>query len=175
MEIKLMRVKAAPTHATCSVFFDHDVHLFTNHLMKKGNRKLAKELVNEAFVRIKRIQLKKYYDAPPDEADKIELDPVKIFHEALRNVTPVLTTRSVIHSGVKYQIPTVVFPKMAKFLGMKFIIDAAGGKDKRDRFYASLAHILLSAYENKGLAVQKKLDLHKFCDANRVYAHYRWT
>lgn len=27
----------------------------------------------------------------------------------------------------------------------------------------------------QGRVMQKKLDLHKQCEANRAYAHYRWS
>jgi small subunit ribosomal protein S7 len=40
-------------------------------------------------------------------------------------------------------------------------------------FFEALASELLAAYKNEGQTIQVKQDLHKICEANRAFAHYR--
>ena len=37
-----------------------------------------------------------------------------------------------------------------------------------------LAHELLDAYEGRGDAVKKKIDVHRMAEANRAFSHYAW-
>lgn len=135
----------------------------------------ARSLVEKTLEKIKRIQLQKYYKAQPGEESDIEINPREIFHVALQNVTPVLITKKVKRSGTWYDIPTVVLPKRARFVAMKYILESASEKGTKDRFVDVLAKEILDAYANKGKSVQRKTDLHKFCEANRAYSHYRWA
>jgi small subunit ribosomal protein S7 len=34
---------------------------------------------------------------------------------------------------------------------------------------------LIDAANNKGRVIKRKQELHKQCEANRAYAHYRWS
>lgn len=57
---------------------------------------------------------------------------------------------------------------------MKWLIEAAKEKDSKVRFYDQMALELIDAANNTGRVVRKKQDLHRQCEANRAYAHYRW-
>lgn len=85
---------------------------------------------------------------------------------------------------------------------MKWLIEAANNKDRKVRFYDTLAKELVAASQNQvdklesfetnwfkfnyskrtyyilhalqGGAVRRKLELHKKCQENRAYAHFRW-
>jgi small subunit ribosomal protein S7 len=37
-----------------------------------------------------------------------------------------------------------------------------------------LAHELMDAAENRGIAVKKKEDTHRMAEANKAFSHYRW-
>lgn len=58
---------------------------------------------------------------------------------------------------------------------MKWIIEATKDKDRKVSFPEKLAYELLDAANNTGRVVKRKQDLHKQCEANRAYAHYRWS
>lgn len=72
--------------------------------MKEGKKTLARELVEKAFEQIKRIQLERYQKASDEEKNTIELNPRKIFYDAVLNCKPVLTLTPIKRGGVKYQV-----------------------------------------------------------------------
>ncbi|XP_068220085.1 small ribosomal subunit protein uS7m [Palaemon carinicauda] len=169
-------VKAALTNQTSSVFYDPLVTKFTNYIMKTGQRTLARDLINKTFENIKHTQLKKKQEAETqEEKDAIETNPVVVFHKAVQNCKPILQLTPVKRGGIRYQVPVPLTEKRSFFIAMRWLVEA--GKDKyRDvRFSEQLARELLEAYKNEGRVVKKKQDLHKQCEANRAYAHYRWS
>lgn len=60
-------------------------------------------------------------------------------------------------------------------MSMKWLIEASKEKEKTVRFSEKLAYELIDAANNSGRVIKKKLELHKQCEANRAYAHYRWS
>lgn len=64
----------------------------------------------------------------------------------------------------------------SRFLGMKWLIETSREKDKKTvRFWTQLARELVDAANNSGRVIRKKQDLHRQCEANKAYAHYRWS
>ncbi|KAG8299576.1 28S ribosomal protein S7, mitochondrial [Homalodisca vitripennis] len=57
---------------------------------------------------------------------------------------------------------------------MNWLIEAGREKDRKIVWSQQMAHELINAADNKGRVVKRKQDLHKLCEANRAYAHYRW-
>lgn len=58
---------------------------------------------------------------------------------------------------------------------MNWLIEAGTEKERTMRFTERLAYELIDAAANTGRVIKKKQDLHKQCEANRAYAHYRWS
>ncbi|XP_012543640.1 28S ribosomal protein S7, mitochondrial [Monomorium pharaonis] len=169
------QVKPAFVTDTCSEFYDKRVLKFINTLMKNGNKKLATTLVTNTFETIKRLQLERYHKAMTSEVKtSIELDPFVIFHQAIDNCTPILQLRSCKRGGITYQIPVPISPLMAQHKSMLWLIQAGNEKGSGERFYNVLAKELIAASQNQGRAVKWKQELHKKCQANRTYAHFRW-
>lgn len=82
-----------------------------NHIMRHGNRNLARTLVTKAFEEIKRIQLQRYHKAKTDEEkENIELDPFVIFHRAVDNCTPILHLIGCRKGGITYQV--IIYTKL---------------------------------------------------------------
>lgn len=145
-------------------------------MMRNGEKILARGLVEQAFENIKRMQLEKYHKCQDNvDKEKIELDPREIFHKAVDNCKPVLSLTPIKRGGVRYQVPVPVTPQKSLFLSMKWLIAAAEDKGKNTRFHHQLAVELIDASNNKGRVVKQKQDLHRQCEANRAYAHYRWS
>lgn len=167
-------IKPARSSDSCSEFHDDLVKLFTNYIMRNGNKVLARSLRQETFENIKRIQLKRYHKADPDQKDSIELDPLVIFYKAVENCTPVLELKIHRKGGIRYKVPVAIHERRARFLAMNWLIEAAKSKDRSIHFPTQLAKECLDAFHNQGRVVTKKQDLHKECDANRAYAHFRW-
>lgn len=74
-----------------------------------------------------------------------------------------------------FQVPIPVSDKRSQFLSMKWLIEAANDKERKVHFPEKLAYELIDAANNAGRVVKRKQDLHKQCEANRAYAHYRWS
>lgn len=174
---KLIHVplKAARNNETSSVFHDEILSKFTNYIMKGGQKRLARELIEKALENIKRIQLERYNLADPEERAKIELNPVAILHKAIENCRPILILTPVKRGGSKYQVPVPLTEKRSYFIAMRWLVHAGREKERTVHFPEKIAWELLDAAANTGRVVKKKHELHKQCEANRAYAHYRWN
>jgi small subunit ribosomal protein S7 len=126
-------------------------------------------------MKVKQIQLAKYYEATTDaERAEIELNPITIFHKALENCSPVLQLTPIKRGGSTYQVPIPITENRARFLAMKWMILECREKERKIHFPERLAVELIDAFNNTGKVVKRKQDLHKQCENNRAYAHYRW-
>jgi len=56
---------------------------------------------------------------------------------------------------------------------MRWVIDAARSRSEKSMAHR-LAHELMDAAENRGIAVKKKEDTHRMAEANKAFSHYRW-
>lgn len=168
-------VRAALNDATSSVFHNEKLRKFTNYVMEGGNKKLARSLIEQGFENIKRIQLERYNLAEGEEKATIETDPLKIFLLAVENSRPLLNLTPIKRGGVKYQVPVPVTEKRSYFMAMKWILEATNEKERTVHFPEKFAWEILDAASGQGRVIKKKLELHKQCEANRAYAHYRWS
>lgn len=142
--------------------------------MKSGQKALARDLVEKAFENVKRIQLERYNKANEQDRLKIETNPQNIFHKAVANSRPVLHVTPIKRGGATYQVPVPITEKRSYFMAMKWLIEAARDKERTVHFPEKLAWELVDAANNQGKVVRRKQELHKLCEANRAYAHYRW-
>lgn len=157
-------------------FSDDRVSKFTNYIMTGGRKQLARDLLEKCFENIKRIQLEKYNKAETDEEkSKIETNPVNILHMALENVRPILNVTPIKRGGVRYQVPVPITEKHSYFRACKWIVEAAREKERKVHLPEKMAYELLDAAQNQGRVIKRKQDLHRLCEANRAYAHYRWS
>src|SRR6185369_14905755 len=140
-------------------FGDVVLSKFMNTLMERGKKSVAERVV---------------YGALDEIEAKLKQDPVPAFHEALENVKPAVEVRSRRVGGATYQVPVEVRPERRQALAIRWIIQAA-----RDRSGHSmtekLSAELLDAFNRRGNAVKKREDTHKMADANKAFAHYRWS
>lgn len=84
--------------------FSIHIRKFTNYIMRKGKKQLARRLLDETFENIKIIKLKEYYNSPPEHRENIILDPKIIFSQAVENCIPVLELRKISRGGITYQV-----------------------------------------------------------------------
>ena len=175
-EVKYFKIRASLSDQTCSVFYDDDKRKLINRVMKKGDKILARTLVNNAFTKIKHVQLRKYNkEKDESEKEKIPLNPLVIYHSAIKNLTPSLYLTKIKKSGTWYQIPVGIKPNEAKFRAIQWLLQATMEKSPVISFEKALADEILAAHEKRGKAFNKKLELLKMCEANRSIAHYKWT
>ena len=131
---------------------------FMNSLMYAGKKAAAEHIVYGAFDTIQ---------------SKTKQDPLQLFHEALRNVSPALEVRSRRVGGATYQVPVEVRTDRSRALAIRWIINAARARNE-PTMTGRLSGELLDAANNRGSAVKKREDTHKMAEANRAFSHYRW-
>jgi small subunit ribosomal protein S7 len=169
-------IKAARNNDSSSIFHDDLLSKFTNYIMKGGQKQLARNLIERCFENIKRIQLEKYNRAQTEEEkSKIETNPLTILHLAIENSRPRLYITPIKRGGVKYQVPVPITEKHSYFRACKWMVEASREKETRQHLPEKMAFELIDAASNQGRVVKRKQDLHRLCEANRAYAHYRWS
>jgi len=138
------------------VYNDLEVAKFVNYIMERGKKGVAEKLFYEAMDVIK---------------TKTKTEGLKIFQEAIKNVSPMVEVKSRRIGGATYQVPIEV-PKSRQFyLSSHWIINSAvgrAGKPMAER----LATELIAAANNEGGAIKKKDDTHRMAEANRAFAHF---
>ncbi|NOY35568.1 MAG: 30S ribosomal protein S7 [bacterium] len=135
------------------------VEKFINYVMNDGKKSTARKVVYDAFDEIKK-------------KNKIE-DPLEVFEEALKNVSPRMEVRSRRIGGANYQVPREVRPERKLTLAIRWILEAARAK-KGANMKVRLADELITAAKGEGPAVKKKENVQKMAEANMAFAHFSW-
>jgi small subunit ribosomal protein S7 len=131
---------------------------FMNSIMHDGKKSIAEAIVYDAFDIIEQ---------------KMRVEPLPLFKQALDNVAPAIEVRSRRVGGATYQVPVEVRPERRQALAIRWIINAARARNDKtmvDRLSAEL----MDAASNRGNAVKKREDTHRMAEANRAFSHYRW-
>jgi len=129
---------------------------FTNTIMERGKKTIARSLVYGAFDVIK---------------EKTKKDPLPVFEAAIKNISPVVEVKSRRVGGANYQVPIEVNPKRRLALAFRWLIGAAQNKKGRPMALKLAEEIMLAA-DNQGDAIKKKQDVHRMAEANRAFAHF---
>lgn len=133
------------------------VAMFVNRMMYGGKKSTAQKIMYTAFDIIE---------------ERMEKDPLEVFEQALRNVTPTVEVKARRVGGSTYQVPVEVPPERATSLAMRWLLQYT--RDRSGRGMASkLANELIDAYNGQGSSIKKKDDTHRMAEANRAFAHFR--
>lgn len=138
-----------------------DVQKLINIVMWRGKKNAARTIVYDAL------------DILTKKNSGDQNKALTMFNRALEQITPVIEVRPRRVGGSVYQIPTEVTSHRGRSLAYRWLISAAatrGDKTMGER----LAHELIEAYEGRGNAMKKKLDVHKMAEANRAFSHFSW-
>ncbi len=171
---RLVPIKSAINDANSSVFGHPLATQFRNMLIKIGDKEKADHVIQATFHQIKQIQLAKVRRSSEERAQHIVTDPVKILEEAVENGRPILNLHKVRVGSVTYNVPVPITRKKSVFIGIKWILDEVNGRDKKaERFYQSLADVLVDTAAYTGKVINRKHEHHRVCEQNRAYARYR--
>ena len=132
---------------------------FMNSLMYDGKKSAAEGIIYGAFDTI---------------AAKTKQDPLVVFHEALRNVSPALEVRSRRVGGATYQVPVEVRTDRSRALAIRWLITAAREPQRTHHAGPPFRRTDGCRQQSRFGAVKKREDTHKMADANRAFSHYRW-
>ncbi len=142
------------------IYSSQQVTRVINRVMRDGKKQLAERLV---------------YEGMQKAADKLKVEnPLEVFEQAMRNIQPHMETRSRRVGGANYQIPFEVRGQRQNHLTTMWFVNAARsrkGMSMADRLALEIA----DAYNNQGISVKKKEDVHKMAEANRAFAHFART
>lgn len=137
----------------------NNVHItmFVNRMMYGGKRSTSLAIMYDAFEIIE---------------ERAKRDPVEIFEQALRNVTPTVEVKPRRVGGSTYQVPVEVPQERAISLAMRWLLQ--NSRSRAGRGMANrLANELIDAANGQGNSVKKKDDTHRMAEANRAFAHFR--
>jgi small subunit ribosomal protein S7 len=134
------------------------VEMFINRMMKGGKKSTARGIMYDAF------------EIMESRAKK---DPVEVYEQALRNVTPAVEVKPRRVGGSTYQVPIEVDPHRALSLAMRWLLENARKRNGRS-MAEKLAAELLDAFNNQGASIKRREDTHRMAEANRAFAHYRF-
>ena len=130
-----------------------------NQVMYDGKKGLAQRIVYGAFDIIK---------------EKMGLEPLDVFNQALENVKPMLETKSRRVGGANYQVPMEIRPERRQTLAIRWIVNFARKRTGERNMDAKLAGELMDAYNGTGASIKRRDELHRMAEANKAFAHYRW-
>jgi len=175
-KLSFVPIRAALSNQNASVFHDPLLNKVTNRVMEMGQKLLARTLMENTFQTIKRIQLEKIMKTTDAEAKaKIIANPYALLNLAVENGRPFLETTPIKRGGHTYQVPVPLSENRSYFLSIKWLIEAGNEKESEVKFATKFAYEIIEASNNQGKVIKRKQDLHKLCEANRAYAHYRWS
>lgn len=153
-----MRGKPAPKRRikVDSKFNQENIAKFINYIMERGKKATAEKIVYEAMDLI---------------SQKMKLDPLDVFNQAMQNISPSVEIRGKRVGGANYQVPVAVRSERSLTLGSRWLIAAAKAR-KGKKMAEKLADEVINAYNNEGAAIKKKQDTYRMAEANRAFAHF---
>lgn len=129
---------------------------FINCLMWDGKKSIAEKI---------------FYDALEQIANKLKIDPLHVFEEAIDNARPMVEVRSKRVGGANYQVPVEVKAKRQQTLAIRWILEAVRGR-KGVATATKLAQELIDCYNKTGTTIQKRENTHRMAEANKAYSHF---
>lgn len=129
-----------------------------NQVMLDGKKGTAQQIVYGAFEIVK---------------EKMNLEPMDVFTQALENIKPVLEVKARRVGGSTYQVPIEIRPDRRQTLAIRWMV-AFARKRSEKTMAERMAGEIMEAYSNAGSAIRRKEEMHKMAEANRAFAHYRW-
>ena len=140
------------------IYANIGVAKFVNCLMLNGKKSIAQQILYDAFERIRRSSRK---------------EPLDVFDQAMRNVTPVIEVKPKRVGGATYQVPVEIRHDRRQALARRWIIRYARGRAGRS-MSDRLASELMDAANGVGASVKRKEDTHKMAESNRAFTHFRY-
>lgn len=127
-----------------------------NKIMERGKKNTAQNIVYQAFEQISKVTKK---------------DPLEIYDQAMRNVSPNVEVKGRRIGGSNYQVPVVVMGDRKLTLAHRWLIGAARGRQGKS-MALRLAEEIMSAAKGEGDAMKKREDVQRMAEANKAFAHF---
>jgi small subunit ribosomal protein S7 len=141
-----------------AIYHSKPLARFINRIMMRGKKSVAESIVYGALETIQ------------SQARK---NPLEVFEQALRNVTPTLEVKPRRVGGATYQVPVEIKGDRRNALAMRWLINAARARTGKS-MAQKLAAELMDAAQGVGAAIKRREDTHRMAEANKAFSHYRW-
>ncbi len=140
---------------------------------RKYQSVLVQRLINKSLLNGKKLLAERQvYSALEIAAKKLKSEePLAVFEQALKNISPNYEVKSRRVGGANYQIPFPVQGHRQLHYAFSWLVQSA--RDRNGMPYDQcLAAEIVDAYNQAGAAFKKKEDTHKMAEANRAFAHF---
>ena len=134
-----------------------NVQSFINRVLRRGKKSTATRIVYDAFDIIE---------------NRTKRNPLEVFEQAMKNVSPVVEVKPRRVGGATYQVPMEVPPNRRFALASRWILMAVNSRSGRT-FSEKLAGELIDASNGAGSAMRRRDEVHKMAEANQAFSHYR--
>jgi small subunit ribosomal protein S7 len=130
---------------------------FANIIMKNGKKSIATKILNLSISKA-----------------SIELGLIEdqLLIQCINNVKPFVDARSKKVGRTSYVIPYAITYEQSISIAVKIIIKVV--RDRKEKsFVDCLVNELVDVYNNRGLSIKRKNDIHKLAEANKSFAFFR--
>jgi small subunit ribosomal protein S7 len=131
------------------------VHMLVNRVLKSGKKSIAYKIIYTAFKEI---------------GEVTNLNPVLVFEEALKNLTPSVEVKPRRRGGAIQMVPRILRQKdkaLAKTL--QWVLESCYKKSGQT-MSTKLKNEIIDAYKKTGSSLKKKEELYKIALSNAMYA-----
>ncbi|MDJ0900907.1 MAG: 30S ribosomal protein S7 [Xenococcus sp. MO_188.B8] len=134
------------------------VNMTIRRVMKSGKNSLASRIVYDAFTTI---------------GERTGKEPLEVFEQAIKNLTPLVEVKARRVGGATYQVPMEVKAGRGTTLALRWLIHFARNRGGRT-MAGKLANEIMDAANETGAAIKKREETHRMAEANKAFAHYRY-
>ena len=134
------------------------VNMTIRRVMRSGKNSLASRIVYDAFSII---------------GERTDKEPLEVFEQAMKNLTPLVEVKARRVGGATYQVPMEVKPGRGTTLALRWLIQFSRSRGGRT-MASKLANEIMDAANETGAAMKKREETHRMAEANKAFAHYRY-
>lgn len=134
------------------------VSMTIRRIMHSGKKSLAASII---------------YDAMKIVGERTGNEPLEVFEQAIRNLTPLVEVKARRVGGATYQVPMEVRQGRGTTLALRWLIQFSRSRGGRT-MASKLANEIMDAANETGGAMKKRDETHRMAEANKAFAHYRY-
>lgn len=134
------------------------ISMAVRRMMGSGKKSLASRIV---------------YDAMKIVEERTGNEPLEVFEQAVKNLTPLVEVKARRVGGATYQVPMEVRQGRGTTLALRWLVQYARSRNGRS-MSSKLANEIMDAANETGSAMRKRDETHRMAEANKAFAHYRY-
>ena len=134
------------------------VTLLINKILLKGKKTIAQKIFYQSMTKIK---------------ESMNQDSLEILRQAVINITPRLEVKARRVGGSTYQVPLEVKTERGTSLALRWLVKSARSRHGNE-MVSKLSNEIIDAYNNTGVSIRKKEEMHKMAEANKAFANFRF-